>query len=95
MQYSEIESSNNEQVMLKSVGPYREQVSGSSICEAPAIPHVTWGSSVVGTSEVYTIPKECMRNPEIIEGALSSEEVIALEESMGRYSRAFDILSQH
>ena len=96
MQYSQFDSTNNEQVLLKTNGPYRQQVSGSLICETPSLPHIAWGrSTLVGVSEIYSIPKECIRSPEIIGGALSPVELNALEESMSRYSHALDILSRH
>ena len=97
MQYSQFDSTNNEQVLLKSVGPYREQVSSSLICEAPALPHIAWGgkSTLVGVNKIYAVPKECMMAPAIIGGALSPVELDALEDSMSRYSQALDILSRH
>lgn len=96
MQYSRFDTTDNEQVMLKSVGPYRQQVSGSMICESPTLPHIVWGrSTIVGVSEIYAVPKECVRNPETLGGALLPVELNALEESMSKYSRALDILSRH
>ena len=96
MQYSQFDSTNNEQVLLKSVGPYRQQVSGSLICEAPALPHIEWGkTTLVGVNEIYSVPMECIRRPEEIGGALSPVELQVLEESMSRYSQALDILSRH
>ena len=96
MQYSQFDSTNNEQVLLKTVGPYRQQVSGSLICEAPALPYIAWGkSTLVGVNEIYSVPKECIRTPEDIGGALSTVELRALEESMSRHRQALDILSQH
>jgi hypothetical protein len=97
MQYSQFDSTNNEQVLLKSVGPYREQVSSSLICEAPALPHIAWGgkSTLVGVNKIYAVPKECMKAPDIIGGALSPVELNVLEESMNRHSLALDILSRH
>lgn len=97
MQYSQFDSTNNEQVLLKSVGPYREQVSSSLICEAPALPHIAWEgkSTPVGVNQIYSIPKECMMAPAIIGGALSPVELQVLEDSMSRYSQALDILSRH
>jgi hypothetical protein len=96
MQYSRFDTTDNEQVLLKSVGPYRQQVSGSMICESPTLPHIPWGRSImVGVNQMYAAPKECLRNPEMIGGALSPVELHALEESMSKYSRALDILSQH
>ena len=96
MQYSRFDTTDNEQEMLKSVGPYRQQVSGSLICEAPALPHVSWGkSTLVGVSEIYSVPKQCVMSPENIGGALSPVELNALEESMSRYAPALDILSKH
>jgi len=96
MQYSRFDTTDNEQEMLKSVGPYRQQVSGSLICEAPALPHVSWGkSTLVGVSEIYSVPKQCVMSPENIGGALSPVELNALEESMSRYAPALDILSRH
>lgn len=96
MQYSRFDTTDNEQEMLKSVGPYRQQVSGSLICEAPALPHFAWGkSTLVGVSEIYSVPKQCVMSPETIGGALSPVELNALDESMSRYSRALDILSRH
>jgi hypothetical protein len=96
MQYSRFDTTDNEQVLLKSVGPYRQQVTGSMICESPTLPHIPWGkSTIVGVSGIYAVPKECVRIPETIGGALSPVELHALEESMNKYSRALDILSQH
>jgi len=96
MQYSRFDTTDNEQEMLKSVGPYRQQVSGSLICEAPALPHIAWGkSTLVGVSEIYSVPKQCVMSPENFGGALSPVELHALEESMSRYSQALDILSRH
>jgi hypothetical protein len=96
MQYSRFDTTDNEQEMLKSVGPYRQQVSGSLICEAPALPHIAWGkSTLVGVSEIYSVPKQCVMSPENFGGALSPVELNALEESMSRYSQALDILSRH
>ncbi|MFA5413907.1 MAG: hypothetical protein WC295_00320 [Methanoregula sp.] len=96
MQYSRFDTTDNEQEMLKSVGPYRQQVSGSLICEAPALPHVSWGkSTLVGVTEIYSVPKQCVMSPENIGGALSPVELHALEESMSRYAPALDILSRH
>jgi hypothetical protein len=97
MQYSQFDSTNNEQVLLKSVGPYREQVSSSLICEAPALPHIAWGgkSAIVGVNKIYSVPKECISMPENLGGALSPVELHALEDSMSRYSQALDILSRH
>jgi hypothetical protein len=96
MQYSRFDTTDNEQEMLKSVGPYRQQVSGSLICEAPALPHVSWGkSTLVGVSEIYSVPKQCVMSPENLGGALSPVELNALEESMSRYAPALDILSRH
>jgi hypothetical protein len=96
MQYSRFDTTDNEQSTLKSVGPYRQQVSGNLICEAPALPRIVWGkSTLVGVNEVYAVPKQCVMSPETIEGALSPVELHALEESMSRYSQALDILSQH
>jgi hypothetical protein len=96
MQYSRFDTTDNEQEMLKSVGPFRQQVSGSLICEAPALPHVSWGkSTLVGVSEIYSVPKQCVMSPENIGGALSPVELNALEESMSRYAPALDILSRH
>lgn len=96
MHYSRFDTTDNEQEMLKSVGPFRQQVSGSLICEAPALPHVSWGkSTLVGVSEIYSVPKQCVMSPENIGGALSPVELNALEESMSRYAPALDILSRH
>ncbi len=96
MQYSRFDTTDNEQEMLKSVGPYRQQVSGNLICNVSAIPHIAWGkSTLVGMSEIYSVPKECISMPENIGGALSPVELHALEDSMSRYSQALDILSRH
>ena len=96
MQYWRFDTTDNEQEMLKSVGPYRQQVSGSLICEAPALPHIAWGkSTLVGVSESYSVPKQCVMSPDNLGGALSPVELNALEESMSRYSQALDILSRY
>jgi len=97
MQYSQFDSTNNEQVLLKSVGPYREQVSSSLICDAPVLPHIAWEgkSTLVGVNQIYSVPKQCVMSPDNLGGALSPVELNALEESMSRYSQALDILSRH
>jgi hypothetical protein len=87
--------------MLKSNGPYKQQVSGNFICEAPVLPYIPWGrSTTVGVNKSYAIPtnyttpKKGRINHDIIGGALSPVEVQTLEKSMDRFSQALDILGQ-
>lgn len=94
MQNSRIENSNNEEWMLKSMGPFKQKVSGNLICNIPTIPQFTWQKTTsIGKIEIHAPPSECGVN--LMSGALSPNEMHALEELMSKHSRALDILSRH